>query len=143
VSETLELIQNCPLKTSPHYFIPTALLKECGDEFAPLVCKLANLSFMDVMFPEIFNIGQITPVIKKKRGADTNDPVNYRPNTNLNTISKIIERLANKQLSEHQHLNTFQSAYWSFHSTETAMTKVVNDLLTAVDSGKPSITFVT
>jgi len=92
--------------------------------------------------PRNFQTGQNTPLLKKP-GADTKDPVNYRPITNLNTISKILERLANKQLQEHLPLspnfNTSLSAYRSFHSTETAMTKVVNDLLTAVDSGNPTI----
>jgi len=76
VSETLKLIQNCPLKTSPLDFIPTALLKACGDIFAPLVCKLANLLFTKDIFPGNFKIGQITPSFKKP-GADTKDPVNY------------------------------------------------------------------
>jgi len=78
-----------------------------------------------------------------KPGANTRDPVNYRPIINLNIISKILEHMANKQLQEHlplsQNFNTFQSAYRSFHSTAAAMMKVVNDLLTAVNSGKPSI----
>jgi hypothetical protein len=68
---------------------------------------------------------------------------NYRPVTNLNTTGKILERLSKNQLQEHlrlsPNLNTIQSAYQSLHSTKTAMTKVVNDLLTATDSGKPSI----
>jgi len=58
-------------------------------------------------------------------------------------MSKILERLANKQLQEQLpfslNFNTFLSANRSFQSTETAMTKVVNNLLTTVDSGKPSI----
>jgi len=57
MSETLKLIQNCQLKTSHLDFIPTALLKEIGDVFAPLVCKLANLSFTEGIFPEIYKIG--------------------------------------------------------------------------------------
>jgi len=69
---------------------------------------------------------------KMKRSSKPKDPVNYRPITNINTINKIFERLANKQLQEHLPLspnfNTFQSAYWSFHLTETAKTKVINDL---------------
>ena len=32
-----------------------------------------------------------------------------------------------------------QSAYRALHSTETAMTRVVNDLLIAADSGKPTV----
>ena len=76
VNETLELIQNCPLKNSPLDFIPTTLLKECCDVFAPLVCKLVNLSFTEGIFPEFFKIGQITPLIIKP-GVNTKDLANY------------------------------------------------------------------
>jgi hypothetical protein len=66
----------------------------------PLICRLANLSFTEGIFPEIFKVGKITPLLKK-RGADINDPANYRPITNLNTIGKILERLAQVQLRQH------------------------------------------
>ena len=36
-------------------------------------------------------------------------------------------------------LGSQQSVYRTLHSTETAMTRVVSDLLTATDSGSPSI----
>jgi Reverse transcriptase (RNA-dependent DNA polymerase) len=79
----------------------------------------------------------------KKLGADASEPVNYRPITNLNTIGKMLERLAQNQLRQHisisPNYNTSQSAYRALHSTETVMTKVVNDLLMAVDSGKPTV----
>jgi len=131
VGETLKLIQNYPSKTSPLDFIPTALLPfvlQCGDVFVLLVCKPANVSFMEGIFPENFKIGQNIQLLNKP-GADTKDPVNYWPITHLNTISKILERLANKQLQEHLPLspnfNTSHSAYWLFHWTENTMTKVV------------------
>jgi len=73
----LKLIQNCPLKTSPLDFNLTALLKECGDIFAPLVCKHAKLSFTKGIFPEIFKIAKITPLLEKP-GANTKNPVNYQ-----------------------------------------------------------------
>jgi len=101
-----------------------------------------DMSFMGGIFPEYFKIGQITLLLKKP-GADTKVPVSYRPIADLSTMSTILERLANKQLQEHfpfsLNFNTYQSPFRSFHSTETGMTKVVNDLLTAVDSGKLSI----
>ena len=67
---------------------------------------------------------------------------NFRPITNLNTIGKILEHLAMKQLRQHSdhspNLGHLQSSYRALHSTETAMTKVVSDLLSAVDGGEPS-----
>ena len=65
------------------------------------------------------------------------DIANYRPITNLNIIGKIIELLAQKQLRRHiaqpPNVGSQQSAYRALQSTEKAMTKVVNDLLTATD----------
>jgi hypothetical protein len=50
---------------------------------------LANLSFTEGTFPELFKVGQITPLIKKP-GADASEPANYRPLTKLNTIGKML-----------------------------------------------------
>jgi Reverse transcriptase (RNA-dependent DNA polymerase) len=138
----LKVIKDCLLKTFPLDFMPVSLIKDCSDIFAPLICRLANLSFTESIFPELFKVGQITPLIKKL-GADASEPANYRPITNLNTIGKMLERLAQNQLRQHistsPNYNTSQSAYRALHSTETAMTNVVNDRLTAVDSGKPTV----
>ena len=69
----------------------------------------------------------------KKPGADTEDKANYRPITNLNTIENIFERLAQKQhrrhIEESSNIGSQQSVYRALHSTETTITKVVNDLL--------------
>jgi len=136
------MIANCPTKTSPLDFIPVTLIKQCSDIFAPLICRLANLSFEEGVFLDIFKMGQIRPLLKKPN-ADINDPANYRPITNLNTFGKILERLAQNQLRQHisksPNLGILQSAYRAAHSTETAMTRVLNDLLIAADNGKPSI----
>ena len=66
--------------------------------------------------------------------------VNYRPISNLSNISKLLERIIYNRLSQHIHsFNTysiFQSAYRRFFSTETALLKIQNDLLLAMDKQK-------
>ena len=59
-------------------------------------------------------------------------PSNYRPISNLSTISKILERVVLKRLSSHvsvlRNFNLFQSAYRSHHSTETALLYITDSL---------------
>jgi len=58
----------------------------------------------------------------------------------LSVLSKLLERLVALQLLiAHLNLNSllprFQSAYRAHHSTETAVLKVLTDILLAVDTG--------
>ena len=57
-----------------------------------LISRLANLSFNEGQFQSRFKTAQITPLLKKT-GLDKSSPGNYRPISNLNNISKILERL--------------------------------------------------
>ena len=63
---------------------------------------------------------------------------NYRPVSNLPYVSKFIERAVSAQLNEHMLKNSmyeiFQSAYRKAHSTETALTRVQNDILCSLDN---------
>src|SRR5271163_11978 len=83
--ELSRLISQLPNKTSPLDYIHTSVVKACSDVFAPLITKLANLSFSEGRFPGQFKLAQVTPLLKKV-GLDVSDPANYRPISNLNTI---------------------------------------------------------
>ena len=120
------------------------MLKSCASTFSILISHLANLSFDQGAFPSKFKHALITPLLKKP-GLSKSDTSNFRPISNLNTIGKILERLALARLLPHLSVSPsfspgpLQSAYRKFHSTETALLKLTNDIMDAIDSGKVTI----
>ena len=99
-AEVKKLVNTINLKNSPIDSFPAILLKKCPDVFAKLISRLANLSFIQNRFPQIYKISHVVPLIKKA-GLDKFQPLSYRPISNLNTISKLLERLAIHQLGMH------------------------------------------
>ena len=81
----------------------------------------------------------VTPLLKKPN-LNKNCKSNYRPVSNLNYISKILEKVVAKQIKNHIDGfgldNPFQSAYKAYHSTETALLSVQNDIYQAMEKGK-------
>ena len=77
--------------------------------FSEIVARLANLSFSEGIFPTMFKSAAVTLLLKKP-SLDPDNPANYRPISNLNTISKIIERLFLSRFYQHvtsfPHFNT-------------------------------------
>ena len=65
---------------------------------------------------------------------------NYRPASNLTFLSKFLEKVVVNQLNSYINSsntsNKYQSAYRKFHSTETALLKIHNDILASMDAGK-------
>ena len=84
-------------------------------------------------------INKIVTLILKKEGADP-DFKNFRPISNLSFLSKLVEKVVCKQLTEYIELNSlhepYQSAYRPCHSTETAVLIVVNDIHLELDNRK-------
>ena len=82
------------------------------------------------------------PLIKKP-GLDQSVPANYRPISNLHTVSKIIERLVLVRLKPHLlatgNFNPLQSAYRSGHSTETALQRILDSFYKAIDGKKLTV----
>ena len=79
----------------------------------------------------------------EKSDADFEQFQNFRPILNLKVVSKLLEKAVVIQLTDHvmgHHLDeTFQSAYKNFHSTETALVRVQNDILCAIDNNESVI----
>lgn len=90
---------------------------------------------------EEFKIALVKPSLKKQSLVPKkNELKNYRPVSNLAFLSKVIEKVVVQQLKDFlvscDDIEKFQSAYRAGHSTETALLRVQNDILTAIDNGK-------
>ena len=135
-SKVRKVIMNSPNKSCEIDSIPTWLLKECIDELLPLITTLINRSLSTGKFPEHFKEAIIRLRLKKTNN-DIDELKNYRPVSNLNFISKIIEKIVMARIKCHLISNNLheptQSAYKKNHSTETALLKISNDIIQSLD----------
>jgi hypothetical protein len=118
--------------------LPTKLLHDSVlDILAPVITSIVNLSLDTGTVPDSLKAALVHPLLKKTL-LDWDVLKNYRPVSNLAFVSKVIEKAVALQLFNHMATNdlleTFQSAYKHQHSTETALLRVVNDILRAIDS---------
>ena len=137
-SEVKKLITNMPVKHCQLDPLPTWLLLECIDEFVPVITKIVNISLTHGEMPQELKHALVKPLLKKT-GLDLIKK-NYRPVSNLSFLSKIIESAVIKQYIDHFSRNKLhdekQSAYKQYHSTETLLTKVHNDIMLSLSKGE-------
>jgi len=86
------LVIKSPPKSSRMDTIPTSLLLECHHSFSEIIAHLANMPFTDGKFPSRFKTASVTPLLKSP-SLDKSLPSSYRPISNLNFMSNILERL--------------------------------------------------
>ena len=74
----------------------------------------------------------------EKTEFDDSHLKNFRSVSNLSFISKLLEKIVQTRIQAFFDSNglmpRMQSAYRRFHSTETAVTKVFNDLMVSADN---------
>ena len=131
---TMILSKSCDLDP-----LPIILLKACLDVFNKPITDISNASLCPGLFPEDFKCAHVNPVLKKT--TLPNQGLNsYRPISYLRFISKILEKVVANRLRSHIYItgltNALQSAYKQFHSTETALLKVHNDINLNIDNDK-------
>ncbi|CAB4019684.1 Hypothetical predicted protein [Paramuricea clavata] len=82
--------------------LPASLLKDASEELALPLCILVNMSFEYGTFPNAEKCGKVIPIYKSEDRASFD---NYRPISVLNTVSKVIERIAHQQITDYLERN--------------------------------------
>ena len=131
-----EIITKSPCPSSSLDPMPSWIVKQQLNTLLPPITSLINMSLAEGNVPASLKSAIIVPLLKKST-LDRNILKNYRPVSNLPFISKVLERVVARQLNEHMSNHNLheplQSAYKQFHSTETALIKVHNDIMWAME----------
>jgi hypothetical protein len=140
--EVRRVLLNSPVKTCSLDPIPTDILLESIDIVLPIIWAMCNASLSEGHLPASQKEAIVTPVVKKPN-LDPDEPKNYRPISNLSYVSKVIERIVSEQvrtyLTETELMPPLQSAYRPGHSTETALLKIISDIIDAADEKKVTL----
>ena len=118
--------------------ISTRIVKEQLAGFLPMITDIVNRSLQEGSFPNTSKNALVRPLLKKVNLELIHK--NYRPVSNLEYLSKIIERAACEQIITYVEttstMEPLQSAYRRSHSTETALLKIKSDILSMIDKGE-------
>ena len=133
----LELISDIsPNKATGFDEISAKIIKMAAPTIVSSLTHIINLSLFSGVIPQEWKSAKIVPIFKS--GSAT-DRANYRPISVLPVLSKIIEKVVHKQmtdyLSENSILFVNQSGFRHGHSTTTALLNVIEDLSHSIDNG--------
>ena len=138
-TEVRKIIMSSSSKSCDLDPIPTLLLKACLDVLIKPITDIINASLCYGFSPDDLKCPHVNSFLKKPT-LPKEELNSYRHISKLSFISKILEKVVAIRLRSHIYKNGLsnvsQSAYKQFHSTETALLKVHNDINLNINNGK-------
>ena len=142
--QVTKMITNSPSKSCSLDPWPTFLVLDYLNILIIPITSIINAPLEQGMCSNFFKQAHVTPILKKS-SLDKEFFRNYRPVSNFNFISKILERVVAVQLQTHLDqaglMTAFQPAFRKHHSTETALLNIHNDIL--LNMAKGAVTALT
>ena len=119
--------------------INARVLRVAAPVIAPTIAKMINYSFATGIYPQRWKTAKVIPLYKS---GNVEDLFNYRPIPVLTILSKVIERHMYDTLYGYLSTNDLiyprQSGFRQKHSTETALIKIIDELLFNLDKNQVS-----
>ena len=116
-----------PKASSGFDLLSNRMLKKEKLQFSLKIIDLLNETLMSNTFPETLKIAKVIPLYKK---GDPTNLSNYRPISLLPVLSKVLEKVINKQLTEKLNelhlIDDNQYGFRAGHSTEDAVLKFID-----------------
>lgn len=102
-----------------------------------IITHIINTSFECAVIPSIWKKSIVTPLPKVSLAVELKD---LRPISVLPPLSKLLEKIMSKRLTDHVNNNnilpSIQSGFRKHHNTTTALIKVTNDIMQNVDKSQ-------
>ena len=141
LDELKQIISSLPHKTSvADNILDIKLIKLIFPVVGRTLLQIINKSIVTETVPESWKTAVVTPLHKK---GDLSTAENFRPITNVPTITKIIEKVVHTQVESYLSRNCLHSSdqhgFRCGHSTTTALISVTDHVMEATDRGDVSI----
>ena len=130
LTELIKIIDSLLPKSSCGFDLLTnRMLKKEKLRMSILLIDLINETIMSNTFPDVLKIAKVIPLFKK---GDPTNLSNYRPISLLPVMSKVLEKVINKQitskLDELHLIDDNQYGFRTAHSTEDAVIKFIDTI---------------
>ena len=121
-------------KATTYKDVPPKLLKNVSDICIDHLLEIFNYCIENSIFPTELKCAVVSALHKK---GETTKKNNYRPISILPTISKVLERLCDKQLSAYitKYLSPFLCCFRKDFSAQHALSRLLEKWKISLDSG--------
>ena len=135
-NEVINVVKSLKEICAGHDGIIAKVLKITCNSFVEPLCHVLNLSLTNGYFPDQLKLAQVVPVF---RSGDKLQIGNYSPVSILPTFSKIFEQVMYSRLisflEKHSVLYNYHFGFRQEHSTNLALTLLVDKILKSWKSG--------